>query len=337
MPFVLTSDQLSELREWKYFLETDESKQWHQKVTEASESYNKILSDSGFDKGKDLSGDQIDDLFRKMKKLSGNQGLQHSLYDGWNNPRDFNSRLRDLLFGQEPIANRIDQFLELKRVQEATTSQFLCLKLLQEYPFITGMIYDVLQIDSTQEQDALKDALQENSIEDQSQHKPISISYLQHSVIFREIKRQLNLTDYSEVNIILRAPDLVEVNEPELETISSISIEKDLSDYIAKNPHIIGKGLALVGREYQTDVGRIDVLLKDKNGKYVVVETKKGRESDKVVGQTSRYVGWIRKNMGDCDGVIVVGEKDERLEYAVIPLDFIKLKRYEVEFKLFDY
>ena len=339
MPFSLTTDQLERLKDWKKALDRDANKQWNQKVKDASETYNKILVDSGFDKGNDLSPDQLDELFRKMKTLSANQGLQHSLYDGWNELCEFNKRLRELLFGQDSIVKRIDQFLELKRVQEATTSQFLCLKVSQEYPFFSLRIYEVLQIDSTQDQEALKEALQEQSITDQTQHEPVTISYLQHWVIFREIKRRLNLNDYSEVNIILiKAQENQEAEETEVENITTISIEKGLVDHLEKNPSLIDKGLTLVGREYHTDVGFIDLLFKDKSGKYLVVETKKGRESDKVIGQTQRYVGWVMKNLGECRSVIVVGEKDERLEYAVLPVkNLVTLKKYEVEFKLFDF
>jgi len=41
--------------------------------------------------------------------------------------------------------------------------------------------------------------------------------------------------------------------------------------------------------------------------------------------------------MGECRGVIVVGEPDERLEYAVEPVSgLIKVKKYKVEFELSD-
>jgi RecB family endonuclease NucS len=37
--------------------------------------------------------------------------------------------------------------------------------------------------------------------------------------------------------------------------------------------------------------------IKNRNGDFVVVETKKGKESDKVVGQIQRYMGWVKRNL----------------------------------------
>ncbi|KAF5432687.1 Endonuclease NucS, RecB family [Candidatus Methanophagaceae archaeon] len=78
----------------------------------------------------------------------------------------------------------------------------------------------------------------------------------------------------------------------------SVSLEKDLINYLASDPSQIEKGLELKEKEYDTkNVGRIDLLCIDRNRDFVVVETKKGKESDKVVGQIQRYMGWINRNL----------------------------------------
>lgn len=49
--------------------------------------------------------------------------------------------------------------------------------------------------------------------------------------------------------------------------------------------------------EFNTGVGEIDILARDRvKGDWVVVELKKGRSDDTVVGQILRYMGWIRKH-----------------------------------------
>jgi RecB family endonuclease NucS len=57
-----------------------------------------------------------------------------------------------------------------------------------------------------------------------------------------------------------------------------------------------------------------------KTGDYVVVELKKGRGADKVFGQCSRYMGWVRKNLAKpgekVHGAIVAREIDEKLKAA---------------------
>jgi hypothetical protein len=78
----------------------------------------------------------------------------------------------------------------------------------------------------------------------------------------------------------------------------SVSLEKDLINYLASDPSQIEKGLELKEKEYDTkSAGRIDILCTDRNRNFVVIETKKGKESDKVVGQIQRYMGWINRNL----------------------------------------
>ena len=121
----------------------------------------------------------------------------------------------------------------------------------------------------------------------------------------------------------------------------SVSLEKDLINYLASDPSQIEKGLELKEKEYDTkSAGRIDLLCIDRNRDFVVVETKKGKESDKVVGQIQRYMGWINRNLAkngeNVRGIIIVNEFDEWLDYAVSVNDNIQLKYYEVNFVVGD-
>ena len=101
--------------------------------------------------------------------------------------------------------------------------------------------------------------------------------------------------------------------------------EKTLEDNIEKNFDDFGKRielkLDLVGRQYSTTVGPIDLLARDKKtGQYVVIELKKGRSADKVYGQLSRYMGWVKANLAGGDAVmgVIVGSKiDDKLRSAV--------------------
>ena len=76
------------------------------------------------------------------------------------------------------------------------------------------------------------------------------------------------------------------------------------------------------------------------NGDFVVVETKKGNESDKVVGQIQRYMGWVKRNLAkkgeNVRGIIIVNEFDEWLDYAVSVNENIRLLYYEVKFAVRD-
>jgi len=94
-----------------------------------------------------------------------------------------------------------------------------------------------------------------------------------------------------------------------------------------------------IGQQYDTkEVGRIDLLCKNKKTEnFVIIELKKGRESDKVVGQTLRYIGWVKKNLANDGekvyGIIITfeGDPDSRLKYALEPIkEFIQLKFYKI-------
>lgn len=99
--------------------------------------------------------------------------------------------------------------------------------------------------------------------------------------------------------------------------------EKRLEDDLEANFEIIGKQLGtrveFVGRQYETTVGPIDILLQEAGGTYIVVELKKGRSADKVFGQLSRYMGWVKRNLADnkpVRGVVVAAEIDNKLVHA---------------------
>jgi len=111
--------------------------------------------------------------------------------------------------------------------------------------------------------------------------------------------------------------------------------------FLAANLSLIEPGLAIfedetgdAGRQYPTDIGVIDLLCKRANGELLVIELKKSRVSDVVVGQISRYLGWVKMHIANgknVTGLILSHEADERLEYAVsshpaLSLRYFKLK-----------
>ena len=147
-----------------------------------------------------------------------------------------------------------------------------------------------------------------------------------------------------------------EENELDVEGRKEFVLEKYLEDFIVTNfDAIFGGQFELYvdaegsrGQQYPaiandgTDVGRIDVLAKERGtGSFVVIELKKGRESDVVVGQTLRYMGWVQENLcqqgEDVKGLIICKAQDERLRYALQALPGnIRVKFYTVSFRLSD-
>ncbi len=97
----------------------------------------------------------------------------------------------------------------------------------------------------------------------------------------------------------------------------------------------------LVGYEYPTEVGRIDILARHKHkDAWLVVELKRGRTADRVVGQILRYMGWVQKHIadetGNVKGLIVAPEFEQNMQYALLAARNadISLARYHVRFEL---
>jgi endonuclease len=66
-------------------------------------------------------------------------------------------------------------------------------------------------------------------------------------------------------------------------------VEAHLQELLAVRPWVLEDGLALIRREYQTDIGPIDLLLSDAEGSTVAVEVKRRGEIDGVE-QLVRYM-----------------------------------------------
>jgi restriction system protein len=70
-----------------------------------------------------------------------------------------------------------------------------------------------------------------------------------------------------------------------------------------------------------------------------VVELKKGRVSDNVVGQIQRYMGYVKDELAEVDqvvkGVIIGLEDDLKIRRALSVTNNIEFYRYRVSFNLF--
>ncbi len=66
-------------------------------------------------------------------------------------------------------------------------------------------------------------------------------------------------------------------------------VEAHLQELLAADPSALAEGLRLVKREYPTDIGPVDLLCRDKEGRVVAVEIKRRGEIDGVE-QLARYV-----------------------------------------------
>jgi endonuclease len=96
--------------------------------------------------------------------------------------------------------------------------------------------------------------------------------------------------------------------EHELDTelgLEKEGVERELQELLAGAPHWCGEGLRLVRREWQTDIGPVDLMCRDERDEWIAVEIKRVGTID-AVEQLARYLERIRLDpaMGACRGIL---------------------------------
>lgn len=340
--FQFTEEQISNLNSAKPSLNSEKALAWAAEEDKAEIETSAILNDEKFKNGDDLSAEKLDELFGNMKWFARNQNLSNLLYRK-NGLDVFNAKLRSLIHGAEPFPERVNEFFKMQLAGIQTMSQFLVASDTRKYPFVTAQTKEALGVSSEQDENALEDALELFKVPDRDALLDRTLDYLRDYVIFQSVKNEFKLEKYTTVNNLLWFA-FVAVGEgggpaDVIKDYASISMEKDLRDFLAENVFVIEKGLTLIEKEYDTrEAGRIDLLCKDKTGVHVVVELKKGKIGHEVVGQALKYIGWVQKNKNKkARGIIIVNEPDDKLHYATLPLkDLVKVKYYKVNFAISD-
>ncbi|QTV04849.1 endonuclease NucS domain-containing protein [Faecalibacter bovis] len=161
-----------------------------------------------------------------------------------------------------------------------------------------------------------------------------------------------NITQYaSELDKLIgdvTQPQLI-TTDATVEDPTVFALEKHLEDFLVKNWKYTKLGKIydiyevdgeLVGQQYPSDTGPLDILAisKDKTT-LLVVELKKGRVSDNVVGQIQRYMGFVKEELAEpgqtVKGVIIGLEDDIRIRRALAVTQNIEFYKYQVSFKLY--
>lgn len=142
-------------------------------------------------------------------------------------------------------------------------------------------------------------------------------------------------------------PTIISTDET-VEDAATFALEKHLEDFLVQNwdQTALGKHYEIfkedgeiVGQQYPTDTGPIDVLAISKDKKEIlIVELKKGRASDSVVGQIQRYMGYVLQELAEphqkVKGIIIALDDDQRIRRALAVAPNIEFYRYQVSFKL---
>lgn len=161
-----------------------------------------------------------------------------------------------------------------------------------------------------------------------------------------------DITKYAEeIELLIggkKPPEIVATDES-IEDPSVFALEKHLEDFLVQNwkqtelgkhYNIYEEDGELVGQQYPSDTGPIDILAVSKDKKtLLVVELKRGRISDNVVGQLQRYMGYVKEELAEDNqqvkGVIIALEDDIRIKRALAVTNNIEFYKYQVSFKLY--
>lgn len=144
------------------------------------------------------------------------------------------------------------------------------------------------------------------------------------------------------------APPTLISTDATVEDPASFALEEHLEAFLVQNwaQTELGKQYDIyeedgerVGQQYLTDTGPMDILAVSKDRTtLLVVELKKGRASDAVVGQSLRYMSYVQDELAEENqtvrGIIIALEDDQRIRRALKMTPNIEFYRYEVSFKL---
>ena len=86
-------------------------------------------------------------------------------------------------------------------------------------------------------------------------------------------------------------------------------VEAHLQELLAADPSQVASGLELIRREHPTDIGPVDLLCRDPDGRTVAIEVKRRAEIDGVE-QLSRYLDFLNRDpmLRPVSGLLVAQE-----------------------------
>ena len=170
----------------------------------AALAFGGILAGSGLRAGRTLTEEERVRLLKAASELGPNGNLSRRLYGA--DPKDFDDRLRRLLFGGEALLDRLRLFLGARGTGAQTASSLLCAFDPDAFPLITRPALRRLGLTPEQKREALAEAaglygfaLPESGPADAAQ------TLLALFPIYAQIREALGLATYPEVDEALRS------------------------------------------------------------------------------------------------------------------------------------
>jgi len=140
-----------------------------------------------------------------------------------------------------------------------------------------------------------------------------------------------------------QADSEVEVPPKPLPVEELAVLERDLQRFLSRNLSTIEKGLKpdpdYQLEEYPIDIGRMDLLCKDGQGNWVVIELKADWAGDDAVGQILGYMNWVKENLpngSSVRGILVCKNATGRVKMAIKWVPSLRIKRFNLSFNIGD-
>ena len=179
----------------------------------ASQAFGTALMSGGFRAGRPLSDETRIHLLRSAAALAPNGNLSRRLFS--RDPKGFDDRLRRLLFGAEPLPERLEGFLSQHGTGMQTASSLLCASDPDTYPLITRPALRRLALTSAQKRDALEEASARYGFDlpDSGPPHPAQ-QMLGLFVVYEQIRDALKVKTYPEVDEALRVTPPLVTSQP---------------------------------------------------------------------------------------------------------------------------
>ena len=132
------------------------------------------------------------------------------------------------------------------------------------------------------------------------------------------------------------------------ESTAAFQMEKHLEEFLIHNwantplgreYDIYQDDGVVLGHQFPTETGPIDILAESKDGKtLLVIELKRGNAGDSAVGQVLRYMGYIKKEVAaegqEVRGAIIALNDGRGIRWALEAAKDVTFYRYKVKFDL---
>lgn len=126
--------------------------------------------------------------------------------------------------------------------------------------------------------------------------------------------------------------------------VPSFDLSPDgIRDLVIAHPELIEEGLSVhtkdgsspSGARFQTSVGRIDLLARDRSSGWVVVLVAEPAQGKELVGDMLQLMGWVRKHLSSAGqevrGIVLIDSVPEDLGYAAAAVaGTVEFTRYRI-------